>query len=117
MFSNCSNLSTIYVSELWNISNVEESGDMFYRCSRLVGGAGTTYDENHTDGQYARVDGGPDNPGYFTYKELPDGISAVASDVQTVCIFDLQGKRLDHVRKGLNIIRTNDGKVKKIMLK
>lgn len=125
MFGGCDHLATIYVSELWNISNMMESEDMdekgdsqmFYNCTNIVGGAGTTYDENHTDGQYAHVDGGPDNPGYFTYKELPDGISAVASDVQTVCIFDLQGKRLDHVRKGLNIIRTNDGKVKKIMLK
>lgn len=117
MFSNCPQLSTIYVSELWNMSNVEDADDMFYSCSSLVGGAGTIYDENHTDGEYAHVDGGPDNPGYFTYKEIPDAINAITPDLQTIRIYDLQGKRLDNVRKGLNIIRTSDGTIKKVVIK
>ena len=29
---------------------------------------GTTYDANHTDKTYARIDGGVSNPGYFTAK-------------------------------------------------
>jgi hypothetical protein len=29
---------------------------------------GTPYDANHTDKTYARIDGGPDAPGYFTAK-------------------------------------------------
>ena len=37
-------------------------------CTRLVGGKGTAYDSNHTDAEYARIDGGLDNPGYFTAK-------------------------------------------------
>ena len=41
---------------------------MFYRCNSLVGGQGTTYDPNHIDKAYAHIDGGPDNPGYFTKK-------------------------------------------------
>lgn len=117
MFSNCPQLSTIYVSELWNMSNVEDADDMFYSCSSLVGGAGTKYDENHYNGEYAHVDGGPDNPGYFTYKEIPDAINAITPDLQTVRIYDLQGKRLDNVRKGLNIIRTSDGTIKKVVIK
>ncbi|MBO4718637.1 MAG: hypothetical protein J5658_02080 [Prevotella sp.] len=32
-------------------------------------------------------------------------------------IFDLQGKRLQQVKKGLNIIRTKDGKTKKVVMK
>jgi hypothetical protein len=42
---------------------------MFNRDTELVGGAGTTYDSNHIDVEYARVDD-PDNgkPGYFTLK-------------------------------------------------
>ena len=32
----------------------------------LVGGKGTKFDSNHTDGEYARIDGGPNSPGYFT---------------------------------------------------
>ena len=41
---------------------------MFAYCSDLVGGQGTTYDENHVDKAYAHIDGGPSNPGYFTAK-------------------------------------------------
>ena len=33
-----------------------------------MGGQGTTYDPNHIDKAYAHIDGGPDNPGYFTEK-------------------------------------------------
>ena len=99
------------------MSNVEDADDMFYSCSSLVGGAGTIYDENHTDGEYAHVDGGPDNPGYFTYKEIPDAINAITPDLQTIRIYDLQGKRLDNVRKGLNIIRTSDGTIRKVVIK
>ena len=41
---------------------------MFYNCTSLVGGQGTTYDANHIDKTYAHIDGGPSNPGYFTEK-------------------------------------------------
>ena len=67
MFSGCSALTTIYVGEGWNIENLTESTDVFKDCTALVGGAGTPYDPNHTDTEYARIDD-PDNskPGYFT---------------------------------------------------
>ena len=68
MFNGCSNLSTIYVSNTWNVNNVTSPNDMFSGCTSLVGGAGTTYDANHIDKEYARVDGGPSNPGYLTLK-------------------------------------------------
>lgn len=29
---------------------------------------GTTYDVNHMDAEYARIDGGPQNPGYLSEK-------------------------------------------------
>ena len=35
---------------------------------RACGGAGTVHDENHIDKEYARIDGGTENPGYFTAK-------------------------------------------------
>lgn len=69
MFYDCSNLSTIFVGETWNLENVNDTRCMFDRCSSLVGGMGTTYDENHTDGEYAHVDGGTNDSGYLTYKE------------------------------------------------
>jgi hypothetical protein len=39
---------------------------MFNSCNRLVGGTGTTYSSQY--GDYARIDGGSDAPGYFTAK-------------------------------------------------
>ena len=68
MFSGCSNLKTIYVSDEWSTANLSDGVSMFGSCARLVGGAGTVYDENHIDHTYARIDGGPnsDTPGYFT---------------------------------------------------
>ena len=68
MFDGCSNLTTIYVGNGWSTAKVEDGNNMFNNCTKLVGGAGTTYDSNHTDYTYARIDGGPNSetPGYFT---------------------------------------------------
>ena len=66
MFDGCSNLKTIYVGEGWSTAKVEEGSGMFTYCVKLVGGAGTAYDDEHTDYTYAHIDGGPSNPGYFT---------------------------------------------------
>ena len=68
MFGVCSGLTTIYVGDEWSTSAVPPSTSMFYGCTSLVGGMGTTYDANHVDKTYARIDGGPSNPGYFTAK-------------------------------------------------
>ena len=67
-FYNCSNLITVYVSSAWSVSKVTHSTNMFRYCSRIVGGMGTTYDSNNVDKFYAHIDGGTDNPGYFTEK-------------------------------------------------
>ena len=45
------------------------------------------------------------------------GINAIIVDRSDAQIFDIQGNRLDNVRKGLNIIRMSDGKVKKVLAK
>ena len=68
MFSNSSNLQTVYVGNGWSTAAVEYSNNMFYGCTSLVGGQGTTYDANHVDKAYAHIDGGTSNPGYFTAK-------------------------------------------------
>ena len=67
MFANCSSLTSIYVGDGWS-TDAEEivSDDMFYNCTRLKGGAGTKYNYRFTDKNYARIDGGTENPGYFT---------------------------------------------------
>jgi surface protein len=70
MFFNCIMLKTIYVGPGWNTDNVVESDNMFTYCKNLVGEKGTTYDWDYTNQFYARVDGGPKLPGYFTLKLL-----------------------------------------------
>ena len=66
MFASCKSLTTIYVGEGWSTENVAYFGSMFTQCHNLVGGMGTTYDADHTDAEYAHIDGGTDNPGYLT---------------------------------------------------
>jgi len=68
MFRSCEKLKTIYVGDSWNTSNVRDSDYMFEKCPNLVGGQGTKYDEDHIDIEYAHIDGGESNPGYFTKK-------------------------------------------------
>lgn len=66
MFCRMSSLQTIKVADIFDVSNVTKSTDMFFNCSSLKGGAGTAYDENYTDKTYAHIDGGTSAPGYFT---------------------------------------------------
>ena len=69
MFHECSPLTTIYCPQHWSVSHaLTESAYMFYGCTALEGGEGTAYNEEAIDKSYAHVDGGPENPGYFTDK-------------------------------------------------
>ena len=79
MFKDCSALTTIFVGSEWVTSSPSATVDMFEGCTSLVGGAGTPYDENHTDYTYAHIDGGTSNPGYFTSKDAPEGKTKVES--------------------------------------
>jgi hypothetical protein len=73
MFSDCYSLTTIYAGNGWSTAKVQDGSGMFESCISLVGGAGTPYNANHTDHSYARIDGGSNNPGYFTSKAWPKG--------------------------------------------
>lgn len=66
MFRQSQQLKTIYAGDRWSTTSIEQGDSLFYQCTSLVGGAGTTYDENHIDHTYAHIDGGTSNPGYFT---------------------------------------------------
>ncbi|WP_418240309.1 Spy0128 family protein, partial [Ellagibacter isourolithinifaciens] len=78
-FSGCSNLRTIYASEQFSPVLSQNKESTFKGCTSLVGGAGTAYSSNHVDGNYAHIDGGPSNPGYFTdISDKPAGASALA---------------------------------------
>ena len=71
MFHVCIYLKTIYVSNRWSTAKVSPTS-VFRRCDSLVGGANTAFDSSHDGVDYAHIDGGPDDPGYFTYKDAPD---------------------------------------------
>ena len=66
MFRNCDRLKTIYAGNEWSTNKVTASNNLFNGCTSLVGGKGTTYDENHVDASYAHIDGGTSNPGYLS---------------------------------------------------
>ncbi|MBR6494176.1 MAG: BspA family leucine-rich repeat surface protein, partial [Prevotella sp.] len=94
MFYCCFNLTTIYASDLWDMSNVTESEDMFMGCPNLVGGAGTTYDNYHINGEYARIDGGASNPGYFTYKEYSGIATPLSIGKKPSGVYNLGGAKV-----------------------
>ena len=71
MFYYCINLRTIYVGDEWSTASASNSTLLFSYCNSLVGGEGTTFDENNIDTSYAHVDGGKDDPGYFTHFNVP----------------------------------------------
>ena len=71
MFGGSRPLRTIIVSDGWSLEKVTASASMFRDCDNLKGGAGTVFDANHVDAEYARIDGGTSNPGYFTLGTKP----------------------------------------------
>ena len=66
MFEDCSALKTIYVNSIFNTEAVTDDENMFYGCDSLVGMAGTAYDIEKTDKNYAVIDGIDGNTGYFS---------------------------------------------------
>ncbi len=68
LFASCTKLKTIYTNGDWSAENVDNAGGMFYGCDALRGGKGTKFNPDHTYIDYARIDGGESNPGYFTKK-------------------------------------------------
>ncbi|SHL23684.1 BspA family leucine-rich repeat surface protein, partial [Xylanibacter ruminicola] len=68
MFQGSNHLSYIYVGSSWTTSNIAEGYGvgLFDGCIDLIGGVGTVYNESYTDYAYAHIDGGAENPGYFT---------------------------------------------------
>ena len=86
MFGGCSSLTTIYVGDDWSTDAVTYSSKTFYRCYKLVGGKGTTYNGSYVDAAYAHIDGGQSNPGYFT--EKPSFIPGDANGDRAVSVAD-----------------------------
>ena len=66
MFDQCKSITTVYVGDGWNTDQVTNSEFMFRNCPNIVGGQGTLFDAEHITKEYAHVDGGESDPGYFT---------------------------------------------------
>lgn len=64
MFGNCTTIATIYGGDWVKNAGLSSAG-MFSGCTSLVGGNGTSYNYNHIDATYARIDRAG-TPGYFT---------------------------------------------------
>ena len=70
MFYNCPKLTTIYASDKFSTESIDgDSGYIFRYNNSLVGGNGTRFSSSHTDKEYARLDKGSEEPGYFTLKQ------------------------------------------------
>ena len=93
MFVECSALNIILVSNLWQVGQVVSSYAMFGNCRQLKGEQQTSYNYNYIDKTYARIDGGPSNPGYLTDINSTSCYASFNSDTGELRIFrDVAGK-------------------------
>ncbi|MBR5036303.1 MAG: BspA family leucine-rich repeat surface protein [Prevotella sp.] len=108
MFYYCSNLETIYAAAGtdWSSGSITISSSMFNFCSKLVGGALTPYHQNAVNIDYAHIDGGPGNPGYFTDPEAPMAYAAVTmnADNKPTAVTFYYDKQKD-MHQGVTIVR------------
>ena len=106
MFYNCTSLETIYSNDDWSDNKaLTYSSLMFKGCEALEGGKGTKYDPSFDDQTYARPDGGPAHPGFFTpVKELNPIAFSVAKANQ---VFFAHGNLIHHPSGGVWRIATN----------
>ena len=65
MFSGCSRLGSIYVKDLWDVSNVIDDENMFYRCKSIIGKSGTSYNSSKVGKEMANIE-----TGYLTDEKL-----------------------------------------------
>ena len=68
IFTLDTNLKTIYASNKFVTSAIPstDNSSLFGGDTNLVGGRGTAYNSSHAGKDYAHLDGGSANPGYFT---------------------------------------------------
>ena len=108
MFHGCNSLQTIYCNNTWACS---ESMGMFSGCTNLKGAV--PYDASKTDVSMA-------NPkkGYFTKKESTGVATATTeANASIQAIYSTDGRRLNELQRGLNIVRMSNGTTQKILRK
>lgn len=85
MFFGSENLKTIITTKDWNTNEDISLEGMFRYCESLVGGNGTKFDENKTDGEYARADK-DGQPGYFTHSDYVKGYTEYDENTRTLTL-------------------------------
>ena len=65
MFNGCSSLESIYVKDLWDVSNVINDENMFYGCTSIIGKSGTSYNSSKVGKEMANIE-----TGYLTDEKL-----------------------------------------------
>lgn len=69
MFESCEHLETIYASDSFVTTGLSDlDNGMFYNCENIIGGAGSSSYSCGNSAERAHIDGGTNNPGYFTRK-------------------------------------------------
>ncbi|MBR4440710.1 MAG: bacterial Ig-like domain-containing protein, partial [Bacteroidales bacterium] len=108
-FSGQTNFKTIYVGDKWSTENVEPCM-MFLNCTNLVGEKGTKCNNegrwDNTDLIYARVDGGEDAPGYFTYKAVVTPVDTVFTAPTKLSY--IEGEELDLTGGKITIVFSDE---------
>ena len=108
MFYGCNSLQTIYCNNTWTCS---DSGFMFYGCTKLQGAV--SYDGRKTDASMANPE-----TGYFTKKESTGVATATTeANANIQAIYSTDGRRLNELQRGLNIVRMSNGTTQKILRK
>ena len=108
MFYGCNSLQNIYCNNTWTCS---QSWRMFSGCTNLKGAV--VYNSSKVDASMANPE-----TGYFTKK----GITGVATttnegDASIQTIYSTDGRRLNELQRGLNIVRMSNGTTQKILRK
>ena len=108
MFYGCNSLQTIYCNNTWTSA---ESMQMFLFCEKLKGAV--PYDGSKTDVSMANPE-----TGFFTKKESTGVATATLNgDANIQAIYSTDGKRLNELQRGLNIVRMSNGTTQKILRK
>ena len=106
-FRDCPNIETIesYIKEPFPIKAFDDVVKMF----------ATLYVPTGTKAKYEATEGWKDFANIVESEAL--GITKVSPDCHAKQIYDLSGRKTNEQKHGLNILRMNDGKVKKILVK
>ena len=78
MLANCSNLEKVYVTPKWKLGTLWAETNNFYNKDKLTGGLGSNSTTISSKApQYAKIDGGASDPGYFTDITDPNQVSKI----------------------------------------